>query len=994
VPCPDEQAIGEFVRGDQSPDERAEIERHLDGCSTCATVVAAYVQLFEDDRRTAPPPSEHASDTALGRVPPPRRVLVPGASVGRYRVLEVVGSGGMGVVYAAYDPELDRKVAVKVLRNADHRAAERTSRLLREAQAMAKLSHPNVITVHDVGTFDDQVFVAMEFVQGRTLSAWLRSDPPWAEIESVFVAAGRGLEAAHRVGIVHRDFKPDNVLIGDDGRVRVTDFGLARLASGWTDHQHATGDSDASRDDDAPALPLTATGALVGTPAYMAPEQFDGGTVSDASDQYSFCVALYEAAYRERPHKASSLPELVTRVLAAEVARPAGEGKAPRHVREAIARGLSRHAEDRFPSMGALLIELTRRPRRPWRSVLLWGLPVAAVTLGLATYDPSAAAPPSCPRDGLAGVWDADTRERVATAFSGIGAAYATEAWTRTAADLDAYAEAWLDLEQQACTARMLDREDPIAALRSVCLQDRRGAVQATVQVLAEADAATIEKATFLVAQLPDLVGCRDVDALTSTRLAPPAAAEEQAVAHARARLAEIRARMHAGHYARALTDAERVAADTAELAYAPLKAEVALVLAWALAAVGREKEADDAFHRAVAAAVEAKHHETAAWAWLGLASGRTNVDRYDDALRFVHLAQAETAAWGQDGGLVVEALERTGDIHDRAGRHAEALAVYERVVAVHDERGRKLDRADALARMGTFEMELRRLDDGERHLREALDLRREAFGPDHPAVARTHRELAMIFHARGDIKGALAEVEIAERLLRASLGRQHSEYVSTAAELGQLLSFAGEHDRAIELIRHADAVASTHGSDDIRAAFARAMLSQVLFNAQQFPEAARTGAEAVAAMERIHPEGSAREVVPRTLLGQALLQTGDAEGALAQAERGLALCKKLCPPRDPNLIGLYELKARVLTERGDRRALIDTVTEGLTLAEELGGVWEGWMGFRWAEAVWDDPKQRPRALERARRGQVLLQEAGDGRVWAIERWLADHDAG
>jgi serine/threonine protein kinase len=243
----------------------------------------------------------------VGRMPDAGPALGRGSTLGRYLILDFLGVGGMGVVYSAYDPGLDRKVAIKLLRpttNAHGGTTAGRSRLLREAQALARLSHPNVIAVHDVGTFEDQVFVAMEYAEGQTLSAWLREEPRSVrEIVAAFLEAGRGLAAAHAAGLVHRDFKPANVLFGN-GRARVLDFGLA-----CTDVSRESGERVVALEDLPPALPLpppltgdstqdpslnalgtplTMTGTLMGTPAYMAPEQMAGRPVDARTDQFSF----------------------------------------------------------------------------------------------------------------------------------------------------------------------------------------------------------------------------------------------------------------------------------------------------------------------------------------------------------------------------------------------------------------------------------------------------------------------------------------------------------------------------------------------------------------------------------------------------------------------------------------------------------------------------------------------------------------------------------
>ena len=241
--------------------------------------------------------------------------LPPGAPIGRYLVLERLGQGGMGVLYTAHDPQLQRVVAIKVLRSRADKDASQTAgqaRLLREAQAMAQLSHPNVVPVYDSGPYGSGIFIAMELVRGSTLDHWVKLKPrSWREVLAVFVMAGRGLEAAHAAGLVHRDFKPANVLVGEDGRPRVTDFGLARATRALT-LPETTETPEAVMRSGPITLdePLTLAGSMMGSPGYMAPEQYVGAATTNATDQFAFCVSLYEALYGVRPFVAKTLPEL------------------------------------------------------------------------------------------------------------------------------------------------------------------------------------------------------------------------------------------------------------------------------------------------------------------------------------------------------------------------------------------------------------------------------------------------------------------------------------------------------------------------------------------------------------------------------------------------------------------------------------------------------------------------------------------------------------
>ncbi|MCB9753640.1 MAG: serine/threonine protein kinase [Myxococcales bacterium] len=338
------------------------------------------------------------------------------AKIGRYTILALLGEGGMGSVYSAYDEQLDRKIAVKVLRPEALQSETGRVRLLREAQAMARLSHNNIVTVHEAGEHAGRVYVAMEFVRGQSLDRWIAptrasADPPrprpWRAVVEVFSQAARGLAAAHREGIVHRDFKPHNAMLGDDGVVKVLDFGLARGL------EHAAADEliGTSEGEERPLLEqhLTRTGAIMGTPAYMAPEQHLGRVADARSDQFSFCVALYEGLYGEHPFPTTSLVAIIEAVTSGRVrAAPAG-AQVPAWLRRHVLRGLSEDPAKRFASMDELLRALASDParrRRRWLTGALVVLSASGASFGLARST-GAQAPAPCEgvADDFAGVW-------------------------------------------------------------------------------------------------------------------------------------------------------------------------------------------------------------------------------------------------------------------------------------------------------------------------------------------------------------------------------------------------------------------------------------------------------------------------------------------------------------------------------------------------------------------------------------------------------------
>jgi formylglycine-generating enzyme required for sulfatase activity len=317
-------------------------------------------------------------------------LLIRGTTLGRYVVLERLGSGAMGVVYAAYDPELDRKVALKLLRSRSAQNSPRQTRLQREAQAIAKLSHPNVVGIFDVGVYEGQVFLAMEHLQGGTLSEWLAAKKrPWQEILQIFVEIGRGLSAAHAEGLVHRDFKPDNVLLDKDGKAKVVDFGLVRLSSALGESMSPEGtakptgpaNAESSQSWAAFAADLTRTGAMTGTPAYMAPEQFLGHAVTASSDQFAYCVALYKALYGAPPFSGETVLKLAMSVTEHTLNAPPSGATAPLWVRRVIEQGLELKPEARFATMAEVVRRLDRKPITLKRVGVVGGLAltVAAV---------------------------------------------------------------------------------------------------------------------------------------------------------------------------------------------------------------------------------------------------------------------------------------------------------------------------------------------------------------------------------------------------------------------------------------------------------------------------------------------------------------------------------------------------------------------------------------------------------------------------------------
>ena len=360
--CPDDNTLVAFVSNELDEIQRAGMVSHLDVCESCMTIACAIARGTDTIAR--------GSDTLAGSVQPDP-YATGDRIVGRYRLDALIGAGAMGSVYVATDAQLGREIAIKIVRA---NAKISSARMSREARAMAQVKHPNVVTVFDAGDFDGGVFIVMELVTGETLSDWLDKPRDWREVVRVFEAAGRGLAAAHAAGIVHRDFKPPNVLVDRTGRVAVTDFGLAFAPPSATP-QGLTAD-----------LAVTSTGAMLGTPLYMSPEAHLGAKVDPRADQFSFAVALYHALYGETPFARESIGGLRHAVLAGDIAARPANTQVPTAVDRVVRRALATDPEARYPTMDPLLDELARavRPRRFARIAIAGaGIAIAAVAATL-----------------------------------------------------------------------------------------------------------------------------------------------------------------------------------------------------------------------------------------------------------------------------------------------------------------------------------------------------------------------------------------------------------------------------------------------------------------------------------------------------------------------------------------------------------------------------------------------------------------------------------
>jgi hypothetical protein len=549
-------------------------------------------------------------------------ILRPAMVLGRYEILRWLGSGGMGVVYAAYDPELDRRVALKLVKPGRCRGDSVYAQTLvrREARIQARLSHPHVVTVFDVGSVGQQVFIAMEFVDGQDLRCWLRSQPrSTAEVLRVLLQAGEGLVAAHAAGLVHRDFKPDNVLVDAANSARVTDFGLAHPSVSLTP---VTGDPAPAALEDSL---LSRTGTVLGTPPYMAPEVRRGGKADERSDQYAYCVSLYESLYGRHPFQADSAEAMAALMQRGELGPlpDTPDRRDTAWVYAILKRGLSPDPDARFPSMAALLEALRRDPvqvrRRRARTAAL----LAALAMGLAGLAAAVLLwkdrPAACrgAQARLRDVWDEGRRQAVRTAFLGARTRRDEGAWGQLASGLDRYAEEWSRQHREVCektVRRELSTE--LGDLQMQCLEQRLLELQALTRLLATGDEAVLQKAEDAARALTSPDSCAALTLLTMPERPPSAAAARARIAEVRRQQAQINALRDTDRIQEALAQARSALAEAQEIGYRPLTAELMIsvghLLALSLGGGSETFREPERILRVAAHVAEAARHDQA----------------------------------------------------------------------------------------------------------------------------------------------------------------------------------------------------------------------------------------------------------------------------------------------------------------------------------------------------------------------------------------------
>jgi tetratricopeptide (TPR) repeat protein/predicted Ser/Thr protein kinase len=869
---------------------------------------------------------ESATADGVGEAVDPR-----GETIGRYLVVSRLGAGAMGVVLAAYDPELDRKVALKLLRPRSGSQAKARSRLQREAQALARLAHPNVVAVHDVGVHDDRVFVAMEHVEGRTLGEWLAEpNRTWPEIRDVFVAAGAGLAAAHRAGLVHRDFKPENVMIGSDERVRVMDFGIARAGTGDDDPDLSTVDEDEPREAVTRDHRLTATGALLGTPAYMSPEQFLGEEADARSDQFSFCVSLFEALFGERPFRGRTIAALAAAVDRGEIVDPSAAARVPAWLRRAVIRGLARDPGQRWEHMDALLAALLADPaqaRRRWTlmaggttlvaAAIAWG-----ATRGIAT-------PSLCVGlDALADeIWNDDVRARVRGALQG-ASQYGAETAAVVIPRVDAWTAGWIEARRDACEDTRVrgEQSDDAMDLRMQCLERKRSSLRALVGVLAAADETVVRNAVSAVDDLGGMARCADLDALREREPLPEDPARRDRVLALDARLDDAAATMVVGRP----QDGMPIALEVLEAAKASNDHAPLVVRAKALH--GELTWQAGEFELGMTIMTEAYEQAVEHHMWTEAARAASDMVRvYGEKL-----VQRERA---KEWAIHARALAKAAGRDDVVGQVEEAMGLVARIegrlddAKAHHERAYELktsvygDSAATLAMtlnsLGTVAYLQGRIDDAHAFHERALKMYEATLGPNHPGVAMTLTDRGRIYESQRELDAAREHHERALEIWRNAVGEGHPDAATALANLGNVDLHEQKYESAKKLYQRAlSTYRETGGADHPDGATVVSNLGVIAEFEGKLDEAMERYETALRIRRRElgeqHPETGASW----SNVGNVAQSLGDLPRARDAQERSVSIMEAALGTEHPNVaIATFNLASVVLAAASPQEA-------------------------------------------------------------------------
>jgi len=870
-------------------------------------------------------------------------------------ILECVGSGGMAVVYAAYDANLDRKVALKLLPPAMTASADAKARLKREAQTMARVSHPNVVTVFEVGQVDDRMFVAMEYVAGMDLRTWLLAEKRTVpQILEMFVQAARGLAEAHAHGIIHRDFKPENCLVGPDGRLRVSDFGIARIMD---DSPSVT-----PSDDEPKVMVLeqtgffkTKVGVLVGSPAYMAPEQFELGPLDARTDIFSYGVAFFEALYGMRPFPGKTAEELSGAVLAGQMRERPRAAEVPRWLHALLVRACKRKPEQRFASMAELLSYVDRYSgSRKWWWIGGFGVAAIAAATAVAVSMRGASAPEVCTGASSywVGVWDDTTRTAISKQFAKVESAD-MKSWPKVDAVIDGYVTTWSSMFTESCLST--SRHEQSTAMldaRSACLDRRRAEVGALITVLSNADRAVASHALRAARELTPIERCSEAAIAQGPATTFVDDKQRAAVATVEQQLATVKARFDVGSFGEATKLAEQAATKARETGHLPTLAEATYRLGLARWKAGAQDEASSTLIEATSLAMSANQQRVLASALIAL----TYIDggdrlKLESATAWHALAEGLLHSPDADpelGGELENAFAMTL-MADGRGEDAYKSAEKARELLTRSSPTPRPLVALNLNDEGVILMFLGRYDDSKKSLEAALQMRTDLQGPAHPDVSESRMNLGTLFLEMGDHDKGIATLRQALAGYEQALGPGHAYLAPAHSNLGLALLDDKHYDEALDHFKAALAIEQrTLGDDSPQAAQSMDLIGMAQEIKGDMPAAIEAFKQAIDMMKRAGQPLHANVGLFLTHLGLAQLDSGKPSDAVATLEQALGVrsqqrsSQRPCSNRQCDVSETKFALARALERRGgaDDRAK-QLARESLATFEDAGPAWK-----------------------------------------------------